>query len=59
MSRVKNTMRSSIIMITYLLNSDILMNEKTCVMSFRMKKEGTYTYIVCPKMRKMNIIINS
>lgn len=55
MSRLKNTIRNSKIMITYLLKSDILIKEKTWVMSFRMKKEGTYGYIDCPKMRESNI----
>lgn len=34
------------ITITYLLKRDILMKEKTWVMSLRMKKEGTYMQIV-------------
>lgn len=38
--------KKSDITITYLLKRDILMKEKTWVMSLRMKKEGTYMQIV-------------
>lgn len=51
------------ITITYLLKREILMKEKTWVMSLRMKKEGTYMQIVAnclgQNRREKNSTINA